>query len=191
MMNCKMLILMFLTTSAPAFGQPTVKIPRPKTVAKVSPTTVSEQRPNALSIELAGRGILYSLNYDRSLGSTVSLGAGFSAISAGAQVAMVDVKITVLTFPVFVNFYPIGNNHRPFLTGGITFVSLSIDGDLNEVDENLPTIKNGARGFFPLPILGAGYEYKSDGGFLFRLSPYVTYLENVQLWGGLTLGGTF
>jgi hypothetical protein len=162
--------------------------------------TVADKRPNSLSIEMLGRGGLYSLNYDRALGRGVSLGAGFSYIGVSTTLLVAEGGVKVLTIPLFVNIYPIGDSHRPFITAGITMVYASVaveslsevtDSVSKNTEQGLPDAVIEASAWLPLPVLGAGYEYRGRNGFLFRATPYITFVDKLYYWAGLTFGGTF
>jgi hypothetical protein len=134
-------------------------------------------RPHAISVEIYGRGLLYSLNYDYSINDSVTVGGGFSTYSLSYNSA--SIHLTLL--PLYVNYYFQPGPHRGFLSGGgdIAIASGSIGGNA--------TIR--ASGFFP--VLGGGYEFRPDNGFIFRAAPYLFIGNEIEPWIGLSAGVTF
>lgn len=167
------------------------RLAQPKGVIDVVETTsgnlekledsVALSRPNAISLETLGRGVLYSVNYDRSLGKSVSLGAGFSYYNFVAGPA----HASLLVLPLYSNLYFLSDSHRPFITGGIDIVSIS--GKVDELLDN--QIKLSASG--AVPMLGGGYEFRGQGGFLFRAALYALVGPGILPWAGLSFGAAF
>jgi hypothetical protein len=187
------LFLLFTSSVASASEGFSYLPPQQKEDADRSPTSVnyverewqpaSLSRPNALSLEAAGRGLLYSVNYDRSIGENASIGAGFGYLDFSG----VDVSTKVMFVPAYLNVYLASNHHRPFLTGGVTIIH--IDG---QVGGTVLEDKFEASATTAMPMFGLGYEYRSDFGFLFRVSPYVMVTPLVVIpWAGVSLGATF
>jgi hypothetical protein len=144
---------------------------------------VSMARPSALSLEMAGHGLAYSVNYDHSLGPNFAIGAGIGYLGLTGA----DLSASVTTIPVYANYYPIGDEHRPFITAGATFVTISgsIAGSAfeNRFEGSATALA---------PMAGIGYEYRGTEGFLFRISPYLVITPLAVLpWAGLSLGATF
>lgn len=49
-------------------------------------------------------------------------------------------------------------------------------------------------GTFPLPMIGMGYEYRSDYGILIRATAYGAYVPIINQavpWAGISLGSNF
>jgi hypothetical protein len=151
--------------------------------------SVSTVRPNAVSFELAGRGIGYGVNYDRSINDAVALGVGFATYSLGvpSTIRNVSYDLTVTYIPLYANFYFQPNRHRGFLSAGATLTHVK-----GKVNSNYTEINgiNAARSGF-LGTLGGGYEFRASSGFLFRASLYKFLGPSLPLWPGITLGGTF
>jgi hypothetical protein len=142
-----------------------------------------------------GRAGIYSANFDYSIASQIAVGAGFSYIPGssdsfdtgfGPSTTVTTPSVTLV--PVYANFYLGGGNHRLFGTVGTTYVTLSGGG--SDEGEDYFGDSGSTSGFLFLP--GAGYEYRGDGGFLFRLTGYylIAGAGNTP-WGGLSLGFTF
>jgi hypothetical protein len=144
----------------------------------------STERPNAVSFELLGRGLLYSLDYDRQVTDEVAIGIGYSQFGQGEYdkngVHYDAIHITVI--PVYLNYYlENSGTQRWYITGGLDFVSGTISSNgFSDTGSGVGI------------VAGGGYEYRSDSGFLFRATPYiVASTGGARLWGGLTFGYAF
>ncbi|MBY0471738.1 hypothetical protein K2X30_11280 [bacterium] len=147
---------------------------------------VSKRLPNVISIEALGRGGFYSINYDHSLGSTVSLGAGFSYLGVGAGPG--GMSLTMV--PIYTNLYFNSSNHRFFFTGGVSMVFVGVGASSQSSTQPKASSSQEAFGISTtggLPVVGLGYEYRGDGGFLFRLTPYMSVFP----WIGTSFGAAF
>lgn len=135
-----------------------------------------ELRKNAMSLELLGRGLLYSFDYDRMVTDNLAVGAGAShySISSG------DASAGAWIIPVYANYYLTGGNSRWFATGGANLIFAS-----GNVGDDAKVSGSGVAG-----VLGAGYEYRADNGFLFRAAPYVFVGKTSGAWLGVSLGYT-
>ncbi len=138
---------------------------------------VSLERSSALSLEILGRGGLYSLNYDKSLSDSLGLGLGLSAYSASAA----GVSASIVLIPVYVNYYFSPNNHRGFISGGLDIYNITA-----KIDSFGSVSGTGA-----FAVVGGGYEYRGDGGFLFRAAPYFLVAGKVAVTLGLSFGAAF
>lgn len=135
---------------------------------------VRDERPNLVGGELLGRGLLFTINYERFLSNKFGLGAGLMAIRTS------DGGVTML--PLYASFTP-GNTHSPYFSAGATL--LAGDGDLQDWESTWVV------GF------SVGYQYHSEGGFFVR--PMFTFLTPTEdeggdayiIWPGLTIGGSF
>ena len=179
--------------------QPTQALQRPQVKTRVrtriDAEPVASLRPNTISVELLGRGGLYSVNYDYSIGGYVSLGVGFSywsvstdAISntsGGLSVTAPATSDSITIVPIYTNIYLSPDSHRPYLSLGVDIVSMSSSSGSNST---FTTVSGNGVG----PVVGAGYEYRGTGGFLFRLAPYL-FIGNktTQVFAGLSLGSAF
>jgi hypothetical protein len=138
----------------------------------------TEMRRNAMSLELLGRGMLYSVDYDYQLTNNLALGAGAShySISSGS------VGASAWIIPVYANYYLTDSTSgsRWFATGGANLIFAS-----GQVDGDSKVSGSGIAG-----VLGAGYEYRADNGFLFRAAPYVFVGKASGAWLGLSIGYT-
>jgi hypothetical protein len=135
---------------------------------------VRDERPNLIGGEIGGRGLLFTLNYERFVTSDFGLGVGLMAIKTSGE------GITVI--PLYASFVP-GNTHSPYLSIGATL--LSGGGDFQDWESTW------------LVNASAGYQYQSRGGFFVR--PFFTFLSPTEpgtgdqylIWPGLTIGGSF
>jgi hypothetical protein len=147
-------------------------------VLLVLPSVVSagvrDDRPNLVGGELGGRGVAFTLNYERYVSSKFGLGAGLMAIKVSGA------GVTIL--PLYASYLP-GNVHSPYFSAGATL--LAGGGDLNDWESTW------------LIHASVGYQYSSPGGFFVR--PFFTYLRPTErgsgddylIWPGLTIGGSF
>lgn len=139
-----------------------------------APADSHEYRRHGMSLELLGRGLLYSLNYDYLINDSLALGAGVANYSFSSGSASASAWI----IPVYANYYLTGGKHRWFATGGANVILAS--GTTGGDDR---VTGSGVAG-----VLGGGYEYKSDGGFLFRAAPYVFVGKASGAWLGVSFG---
>ena len=135
---------------------------------------VRNERPNLIGGEVGGRGLLFTLNYERFLSNQIGLGAGIMAIKTSGG------GITVI--PLYASFTP-GNTHSPYFSVGATV--LTGGGDVEDWESTT------------LVSFSFGYQYHSASGFFVR--PFFTYLKPTEpgtgdeylIWPGLTVGGSF
>ncbi|MCB9555920.1 MAG: hypothetical protein H6707_07440 [Deltaproteobacteria bacterium] len=131
---------------------------------------VRVERPNLVTVELMGRGVLYSVNYERYLTSWFGLGVG--AMGFGNSDGGLGM------FPVFVSFNPVGDEHSLYLSAGATFLV----GDTRFFSA-ISTVFGNAQ---------AGYQMQLRGGFVLRATANFLFSEHGWLiWPGVNLGGSF
>lgn len=158
---------------------------------------------NNVSLELLGRGALYSVNYDRLLGRSVAMGVGFSYMNVSSGVGdFGNLDITIIMVPLYANYYMNSSmNHRVLGTAGVTIANARVTAGSNLATKanraseaplpfDLDTSAS-ASVTIPLPMAGLGYEYRSQGGFLARLTGYGVFYGSFQPWVGLGLGSHF
>ena len=132
----------------------------------------SPHKTKAISIEVGGKSVLYSVGFDKFFGESLAVGVGLSYTASGAP------SVTQRQFSIPIVSYLYFNQHpRLFIAQGFTATLglLTVDG----------TVFGGivATGF-----VGLGFEYESNGGFLFRIAPYVLISNVPQPWAGVTFG---
>ncbi len=126
--------------------------------------------PNDFGIELLGKAVLYSFSYQRMVTPFLGLQAGLGALGGSDNL--------VAFVPLGGKVYVIPKDGSPFITGGIVILTDSVDTDL---------IDSMTYGY-----AGLGFEYRSQGGFLFRASAYGLFAdEDFFIWPGLHIGYAF
>jgi len=150
----------------------------PNSVAQANDNNLDgcDLRRNAMSLELLGRGFLYSFNYDYMLTGDLAVGAGLSHYSVSSG----DSNASALIVPVYANYYLTSGKGRFFATGGANLMFAS-----GSFGEDSKVSGSGIAG-----VIGGGYEYRADNGFLFRAAPYVFVGKASGAWLGLSLGYT-
>lgn len=147
------------------------------TSEKSAATSSSSLGKSALSVELLGRGLFYSANYDYNFIPNLAAGVGFGYMSATRN--RIDASVSLV--PVYANAYFLTGKHRPFVTAGVTFINATVSDD-NET----------FRGSGNVVTLGGGYELRTEGGFIMRVAGYSVRGANEPLfWPGLSFGGNF
>jgi hypothetical protein len=135
--------------------------------------------PNALSVELLGRGVLYSISYDRVMDDHLAAGFGVGAVPTSSETAMI--------LPAYVNYYFFKEQGSLFATAGVGLVLNS-----SSVKNTESTVGSFA---FPsnavIPQFGVGYENRGDTGFLFRVTAYGLVGDEFMPWGGFSFGYAF
>lgn len=146
---------------------------------------------NTLSVELLGRGVLYSLNYDRLISPNIALGAGVSQYSFG-YTNNGSSKASLLVIPLYANMYFNESfRHRVYGTAGadLAFASASGNTSSSSSSGSGTSYAVSASGLFP--TVGFGYEFRPQS-FLFRLAGYGIMGNGAILpWLGLSLGTAF
>ena len=139
---------------------------------------------NLLGVELLGRGILCSFNYERLLTDGIGAGGGVALWSlSGGSFFGPSKRSTTLIVPTYVSWTPVGTTHSPYLAAGIT-VATSKTRELSLGDTRFDSRVFGA--------LTAGYQYRSEGGIVIR--PTVSHIisdGDNGFWPGITLGFAF
>ena len=136
---------------------------------------------NSIFLELAGNGLLYSLNYDHKLFNHLS--ARIGGMYLGVQERATNQSVSLLAVPIMANYLVGNGSSRLEIGAGVTVGRAG--GNINTGD-----IDQGAFGWFTSTI---GYRLQpTNGGFLLRvgLTPHFTS-QGILPWAGLSLGGTF
>jgi len=137
---------------------------------------VRETLRNDVGIELLGKALLYSFSYQRAVGRSLGLEAGFGALGGGGS----STSSAILFFPVSAKLYLIPKDGTLYLTGGAVLVTASTSsGPLDN-----------ATNFYG--DVGLGFEFRSSGGFLFRGTAYALFASGGYfIWPGITVGYAF
>lgn len=139
--------------------------------------TTRVTRPNAVYVELLGKGLFYSVGYDHAIFKWLALGGSFSYFKLGdAPTAFIN---------PYALFYPAGGIHNSLMMQlGANFIYFG-----QNVDQFLPVWEEDG-GFEFCGNFGIGYEYR--GAFLFRVLGMAYFSEDgIIPWIGLTFGGAF
>lgn len=134
------------------------------------------KRPNDFTLELGGKSWIYSLSYQRMIGETVGLEVGVSYIGG-----LSDGDHAVSYLSGGTRLYLMKKNATPCFAAGAVLVSSGTDA--------VP-FDDTARShvyFYAAP----GFEYRSSGGFLLRVSLNALIGDFVYILPGLALGIAF
>ena len=138
---------------------------------------VREKLKSDVGIELLGKALLYSFNYQYTPVKQLGLEAGIGAIGGGSD----DDNTMVLFFPVGGKFYIIPKDGSLYVAAGGVFLNASTD--TGPFDDS----ESSAYGY-----AGLGFEYRSEGGLLFRGTAYGLIAGGgFWIWPGLTVGYAF
>jgi hypothetical protein len=146
--------------------------------AAVPPVRVA--LPNDFCVEILGRALLYDFSYQRMLSAHVGLEGAVSALGGGSTTG--DEGSTAVFGSLGARLYMLKKEGSPFVTAGGVLVSVSTDaGPLGDDDSSA------SYGY-----LGAGFEFRSRGGMLFRGTAYGLVADGgFFIWPGLTVGYAF
>jgi hypothetical protein len=164
--------LLFAVSTVPAFAQP---ISGDETVDAPLAT-------HSVFVEALGNGGLYSVNYDHRFHEDLSLRGGFSFYS-GVD-ATYGAQVSVLVVPITLNYLAGGPNHNLEMGVG----PLLAAGSVSDTDVG-PVAGGGLAGVTST----FGYRYQpAGGGLVFRIGLVPFYsAQEIQLWGGISLGYAF
>lgn len=136
--------------------------------------------PNALGVQVLGRGMLLGLQYDRVLNDDLAAGIAYGKVGTEG-----DQSADLL--PVFINYYFSREQDSLLVTAGLTAIlnAASVKSTRSSVGSlEFPSIGM-------VPTLGVGFESRTDNGFLFRAEAYGMVGANVTAWPGVTIGYCF
>lgn len=142
--------------------------------------------PNSIGVELLGRGMLFSITYDRVVNDDIVAGAGVGSTSL-RTLGDADTGLRTGLIPIYVNYYFMREGGSPFATLGANIVTNS--SGANGLKSTFSGMEFGSRAV--QATFGVGYENRNDAGFLFRVSVYGIYAQTLSPWAGLTLGYCF
>ena len=130
--------------------------------------------PTVIGFEALGRASSASIFFDRMFDENFAAGVGYG----GGPISMV---------PVYANYYLSAEQGSLYVTGGVSLVL-----DLNSVRGKESPAAGWNVTESVIPVLGAGYENRSDQSFLFRATGYMAYTnKKFEPWGGVSLGYAF
>lgn len=144
--------------------------------------------PDAMNIEILGRGMLWSATYDRVVSDELAAGFGFGAVGtkpiAGRTTSSAASEVVSMV-PVYMNYYFMQDAGSVYATGGANVL-------LNNVDTRKSKLSNlEFNDTQVVPTFGVGYENRTEAGFLVRATVYGLASENVTAWFGFTFGYAF
>ena len=142
--------------------------------------------PNALGLELLGRGMLYTLNYDRVISDDMSAGFGIGTVSTRFLNDQDTGKSATLV-PAYLNYYLTRDAGSLFGSAGVTLVTNSSDVKGFKSSTGNLEFPSGAI----LPTFGVGYENRGDAGFLVRVTAYGVLGKSLTPWLGFMFGFAF
>lgn len=131
---------------------------------------------NDVGIELLGKAVIYSFQYQRMLAPAFGLEVGLGALGGGSP----GDNATLIFVPMGARLYLIPRDGTLFLTGGAVLASASV----NEGPFS------GTSDFYGQ--VGLGFEFRATGGFLFRGTAYGLFANgDYFIWPGLSVGYAF
>lgn len=142
--------------------------------------------PNAASVELLGRGMLYTVNFDRVVTDDLVAGVGFGTTSL-RDLNDNDSGFSTALIPVYANYYFMRDGNSLFATAGAAILTNS--GAANGRKATFSGVEFNSTPV--IPQFGVGFESRSDAGFLFRATAYGIVSKNIRPWFGFTLGYSF
>jgi len=130
--------------------------------------------PTAVGVEALGRAASYSFFVDRMLDEHLAAGVGYG----GGPIPMV---------PVYANYYLSADQASLYLTAAASLVL-----DLDRVRGRVTSAGGWVVSDAVIPVVGLGYENRSDQGALFRVAGYGAYVgSTLKPWVGVCLGYAF
>ena len=130
------------------------------------------EKANDFTLELGGRCILYSMSYQRIFAERLGIELGASIIGG------TDASVVFLSGGARV--YLTKSNASPCLSGGIVYVTAQTDaGPFEDSDSGVY--------FYVSP----SFEYRSEGGFVFRAGVTFLIKEDFFVWPGVSFGVAF
>ncbi|MGZ3768717.1 MAG: hypothetical protein ACXVCR_18130 [Bdellovibrio sp.] len=139
------------------------------------------KRPKLVTLEFMGRSGVFSFNYDQAFTEHWTAGLGISYWESHSWWRNYYGYITVV--PVYANYYFNTHPDRGYLTAGFDWISVSQSGTPAEHDV---FAHDGIAG-----VLGAGYESRTNSGFMFRIAIYVIAGHYAEIIPGMALGYAF
>jgi hypothetical protein len=144
--------------------------------------TGSASPSNLVGVELLGRAVLYSVNYERSIARRIGLGIGVATVSVrGWWIS--STRTTTMFLPMYVSLNPLGDTHSLYVATGIT-----------PMLRRRTSTYEGTRFFVEATHTATlGYQYRSsDSGLVIRPTiNYISYDRGLILWPGVTIGRTW
>jgi hypothetical protein len=137
---------------------------------------------NALYGELLGKGVLYGFFYERLITERLGAGIGFSTWSV--DLGFINAE-SVTLIPIYLSWYPIGDEDRLYVDAGMDFGSATVGVRLFGEAR--------AEGSGTIGCVGFGFcRHTKDGGIMLKLGPMLFFGKGeTRVWGNLSVGVTF
>ncbi|MBC7690468.1 MAG: hypothetical protein H7222_01755 [Methylotenera sp.] len=144
--------------------------------------------PNYLGLEVLGRGLRYSVQFDRVFSDDFVAGFGIGSTSTETRGNNpTDTGVTATIIPVYGNYYFVRDGNSLFATGGVNLIT-------NASRVKGYRSKTGGYEFGSdsvAPTFGLGFESRTDSGALFRVTAYGLVGDKVTPWLGFSFGLSF
>jgi hypothetical protein len=142
--------------------------------------------PNAISLEIFGKGLLYTVQYDRAMTEDFFAGIGVGTVGID-NLDGSDANATAVLVPVYAGYYFMREQGSPYVEIGASIVANNSTATNHQTSiGNVQFSSNQV-----LPHFGAGWETRTDQGFLFRVTGYGIVGKTLRPWFGATLGYAF
>jgi hypothetical protein len=134
---------------------------------------------NAVSFEIGGRALLYSIDFDHHISDFFDVGVGFSIWNLNNYWSGYNATVTVV--PIYTDFYFSRHLNRPYITAGVDLINVTHNGYSHDIFTN-----SGAAA-----VVGLGYEIRSYSGLVLRLSADFITGRSLVFSPGVALGYGF
>lgn len=155
--------------------------------ASISAAHTRVTYPSVVSVEMLGRAMLWSINYDQVLNDNMSVGVGYGSVSTFLRGTDIDSGRSATFIPAYMNYYFIQDGNSPFITAGVSLIT-------NHASvKNYDTATGGLElpASSVMPTFGGGFESRSDNQFLFRAAGYLIAGRRIAPWLGFSFGYAF
>ncbi|MCM2279195.1 MAG: hypothetical protein NDJ89_14050 [Oligoflexia bacterium] len=141
--------------------------------------------PSAVSVEVLGKGLAFAVQYDRVLNDDLVAGFGYGSVSLNR--GQEDTGQSVSLIPVYAHYYFTRDQASFFGAAGFTIVTDATKS--NGLEASTGALKFSSSPV--IPVIGLGYENRTDTGFLFRATAYGMLAKSYAPWVGVTFGYAF
>jgi hypothetical protein len=143
--------------------------------------------PSVVSVEVLGRGVMYSINFDQAVSDELAAGFGYGSVSTDLRGTSIESGQSAKMIPAYMNYYF-------SRTAGSIYGTLGVNVVMNAkkvkgTDSATGGLEFGRESI--VPTFGVGYENRGDTGFLFRFAAYGLVADNVAPWLGFSFGYAF
>lgn len=139
--------------------------------------------PTSIGFEAFGKGLQYSVQFDRVLSDDLVAGVGYGGTSLN-DASGNDTGRRATLIPFYAHYYFAREQGSFFGMAGATLVTDS--GAANGLTSSAGGLKFTSSSV--LPVIGIGYEERPDTGFLFRAAAYGVLGKEYSPWFGFALG---